>query len=100
MKVTNLLTIRKTRDLVDLAVVARLHLVRILNDFVNEVAEMKHELELLGRRSPLILENHSAVSVELAFIDALAADEGEVDRTLIVGCWRRGRAPNAASIAL
>src|SRR6185436_7556641 len=48
----------------------------------------------------LIFEDHAAVGVELAFIDTLAADEGEVDRAWIVRP-RRGDGPaDAAAVAL
>ncbi len=78
MEVADLLAAGNARDLVNLAVVSSLHLVRIFNDLVDEVAEVKHEIELVFGRGALILEDHPPVRVELAFIDTLAADEGEV----------------------
>ena len=78
MEVADLLALGNARDFVDLAVVTGLHLVRILHDFVNEVAEMQDEIELVCGRGALILEDHPPVRVELAFIDTLAADEDEV----------------------
>ena len=88
------------RDLVDRAVVASLHLVRILNDLVDEVAEVQHEIELVFGRGALILEDHPPIRVELAFIDTLAADEGEVHAPRIVGRWRCHRSADAAAISL
>jgi len=78
VEVTNLLAVGDARDLVNLAVVSRLHLVRIFSDLVDEVAEVQHEIELVFRRGALILEDHPPIRVELAFIDTLAADEGKV----------------------
>ncbi|HKW00660.1 MAG TPA: hypothetical protein VJN96_12595 [Vicinamibacterales bacterium] len=57
---------------------------------------MEHEAELISWRRALILEDHPAIAVELAFIDALAADEGEIDRSWIVR-ERRGDRPSDAA---
>src|SRR6185437_13870255 len=57
-----------------------------------------NEPELIGGRRALILENHPAIGVELAFIDALAADKGEIDRPWIVRQRRGDRPADAAPV--
>ena len=46
----------------------------------------------------LVLEDHPAIGVELAFVDVLAADEGEIDRPRIVGRGRGDRPADAAAV--
>src|SRR4029079_6981122 len=46
MEVASLAGIRDPPNVVDGAVVTRLHLIRIFDDLVNKVAEVKHEAEL------------------------------------------------------
>src|SRR6476620_4261360 len=87
-------------DVVDRAVVPRRHLVGISDDLINEITEVKNETELIGGRRALILEDHPPIAVELAFIDALAADEGEIDRPWIVRQRRGDRAADAAPVPL
>ena len=98
VEIADLLAVGNARDLVDRAVVAGLHLVRIFDDLVDEVAEVQHETELSLRRRALVLEDHPPIGVELAFIDVLAADEGEVHRPRIVGRRRGDRAADAAAV--
>ena len=69
MELADLAAIGDARDLVDRAVVAGLHFLGILDDLVDEVAEVEHETELVLRRRALVLEDHPAVGVELAFVD-------------------------------
>src|SRR6185503_13609605 len=100
MKVADLVAIGDARNFVDRAVVPSLHFIRILDDFIDEVAEMQDEIEPTPRRRALIFEDHAAIGVELAFIDTLAADESEIDRAWIVRP-RRGDGPaNPAAVAL
>src|SRR6185295_3638440 len=100
MEVGGFTAIRNSADVVDRAVVPRLHLVGVFDDLVNEITEVEHETELgiannawaaaqSGGRRALILKDHPAIAVQLAFIEALAADEGEIDRPWIVR-QRRG----------
>ena len=98
VEIADLVSVGDARDLVDGAVVAGLHLVRVLDHFVDEVAEVQDETELIVRRRALVLEDHPAIGVERAFIDGLAADEGEVDRSRIVGRRRGHRSPDAAAV--
>src|SRR4026209_2886763 len=85
---------------VDRAVVPRRHLVGIFDDLIDEITEVENETELIGGRRALILEDHPAIAIELAFIEALAADEGETDRPCI-GRQRRGDRPaDAAPVPL
>src|SRR4029434_4066506 len=87
-------------DVVDRAVVPRRHLVGIFDDFINEITEVENETELIGGRDALILQDHPAIAVEPAFIDALAADEGEIDRPWIVRQRRGDRPADAATVPL
>src|SRR4051812_38881211 len=85
--------IRNPGDFVDRAVVPRRQLVGIFDDLINEIAEVENETELIGGRRALILKDHPAIAVELAFVNTLAADKGEIDRPWIV-CQRRGDRPS------
>src|SRR5262245_47965344 len=97
-------------DIVDRTVVPRRHFVGILDDFINEITEVEHETELgianawaaaqAGGRHALILKDHPAIAIELAFIEALAADEGEIHRPWIVRQRRGDRPADAATIPL
>src|SRR4029079_922963 len=87
-------------DFVDRAVVPRRHFVRIFDDLVNEITEVENETELIGGRCALVLEDHPAIAVEPAFIDALAADEREIDRRWIVRGRRGDRPADAATVPL
>ena len=59
---------------------------------------MEHETEAIGGRRALVLEDHPAIAVERAFVDVLAADEGEIDRPRIVRQWRGDRPADAAAV--
>ena len=50
-KLPDLPAVGDARDLIDVAVVAGLHLFRIFDDLVDEVAEMEHEIELVVGRA-------------------------------------------------
>src|SRR5262249_18927196 len=71
VEVANLVSVGEACDLVDRAVVASLRLFRVLDHFVDEVAEVQDESELSVLRRALVLEDHPAIGVELAFIDGL-----------------------------
>ena len=62
--------VRDPRNLIDFPVEAGLAVLRILNDLVDEIAEMKDEVELVLGPRPFILEDHPAITVELALIGA------------------------------
>src|SRR3954471_3129263 len=87
-------------NLVDRAVVPRRRLVGILDDLINEITEVENETELIGGRRGLILKDHPAIAVELAFIHVLAADKGEMDRPWIVRQRRGDRPADAATVPL
>ena len=72
--------VRNPRNLVEFPVEAGLPFLWILHDLVDEIAKVQDEIELVLGPRPLVLEDHPAVAVELAFVDVLAADEGEIDR--------------------
>src|SRR5205085_10246338 len=100
MEFAGLAAIGNPADIVDRAVVPRRHLVGILDDLINEITEVENETELIGGRRAFILEDHPAIAVELAFIEALAADEGEIDRPRIVRQRRGDRPADAATVSL
>ena len=85
-------------DVVNRAVVTRFHFLGIFDDFVNEIAEVEDESELVLWRGALVLEDHPAIGVELAFIDVLAADEGEIDGARVAVERRGDRAADAAAV--
>src|SRR5882762_6074680 len=100
MEFAGLAAIGNPADVVDRAVVPRRQLVGILDHLINEITEVENETELIGGRRALILEDHPAIAVELAFIQALATDKGEIDRPWIVR-QRRGDGPaDAATVGL
>jgi len=76
-----------------------LHLVRIFDDLIDEVAEMEDEAEAAVGRCALVLPNHPEQGILSAFIDALARDEGEAHRALVAWIRRRDGSTNAASAA-
>src|SRR4249919_1737452 len=100
MEFAGLAAIGNPADFVDRAVVARRHLVGIFDDLINEITEVEDETELIGGRRALILEDHPAIAVELAFIHILAADKGESDRPRIVRQRRGDRSADAAPVSL
>src|SRR6185312_7341052 len=100
VEVADLVAIRDARDLVDRAVVACLHLVGIFDHLVDEIAEVQNETELLGGGSAFIFVDHSAIGVELAFIDILTAHEREAHRAGIVWQRRRDRAADTAAVSV
>src|SRR5205085_12236012 len=100
MEFAGLAAIGNPADIVDRAVVPRRHLVGIFDDLINEITEVENETELIGGRRALILEDHPAIAIELAFIEALATDEGEIDRAWIVRERRGDRPADAAPVPL
>ena len=72
-------------------------MIGIFDDFVNEIAEVEDESELVVGRGALVLEDHPAIGVELAFIDVLAADEGKIDGARVAVERRGDRAADAAA---
>src|SRR4051794_28597526 len=98
MKMADLAAVRESRDLINDAIVACLHFVRIFDDLINKVAKMQHEPKLVLRARAFVLKDHSPVRVELALVDVLTADEREIDRPRIAR-RRCGDGPaDAASI--
>src|SRR6266700_185523 len=108
MEFAGLAAIGNPADFVDRAVVPRRQLVGIFDDLINEITEVENETELIIAnpraaarwRRALILKDHPAIAVELAFIDALATDKGEMDRPWIVGQRRGDRPADAATVPL
>src|ERR1041385_1095021 len=100
MEFAGMAAIGNPAGFVDRAVVPRRQLVGIFDDLINEITEVQNETELIGGRRALILEDHPAIAIELAFIDALAADEGEIDRPWIVRERRGDRPADATAVPL
>src|ERR1700712_3227421 len=100
MEVAVLPALRKARHFVDDAVVPTRYLFGIFDDLVDEVAEVEDEAELVLGSGALVLEDHPAVAVELALVDVLAADEGELDRAVIAVERRGDRPADAAAVAV
>src|SRR3954452_20308177 len=100
MEIAGLPAIGNPADVVDRAVVSRRHFVGIFGDLINEVTEVENETELIAGRRALVLKEHPAIAVEFAFIEALAADEGEIDRPWIVRQRRGDRPADAATVPL
>ena len=100
VEVADLVAVRDARDLVDRAVVARLHLVGILDHLVDEVAQVQNEVELVGGGRAFVFVDHPAIAVELALVDVLTAHEGEVHRARIVRQRRSDRAADPAAVAV
>src|SRR5262245_35740289 len=72
---------------------------RIPDYFVDEVAEMEHEAELIVRRPLLVLPDHPAVSRRGALLRVLTAHESEARGSVILVGRRRDRAAHAAAEA-
>src|SRR5215471_1502426 len=98
MEVGGFAPIGNPANVVDGAVVPRRRLVGILDDLINEITEVENETELIGGRRALILKDHPPIGVELAFINALAADKGEIDRPWIVRRRRGDRPADTATV--
>src|SRR4029450_5765251 len=58
-------------DIVDRAVVSRRHLVGIFDDLIDEITEVENETELIGGRRALILGDHPARALWVAFLAPL-----------------------------
>src|SRR5436305_2330962 len=100
MEFAGVAAIGNPADVVDRAVVPRRLLVGILDDLIDEITEVENETELIGGRRALILEDHPAIAVELAFIHALAADKREIDGPWVVRQRRGDRPADAAAVPL
>ena len=100
VELAGLSPIGNARDLIDGPVEAGVSLFGILNDLVDEVAKVQHEAKLILRPRAFVFEDHPAISVELSFVDALAADEGEVHCARIVWQRRGDRAADPAAVSV
>src|SRR3954453_21717978 len=98
MEIAGLPAIGNPADVVDRAVVPRRHFVGIFGDLINEVTEVENETELITGRRAVVLKEHPAIAIELAFIEALAADKGKIARPWIVRQRRGDRPADAAAV--
>src|SRR5579864_741978 len=101
VKVADLFAVRITIDLAYFPVVHPLRAIfGIPGDFVDEVAEMQHETELICFCSALVFKNHSSIGVLSALGHVLATDERERYGPRIVTAWRGYRSADATAIAV
>src|SRR3954465_8430904 len=100
MEFAGLAAIGNPGDFVDGPVLPRRQLIGIFDDLINKITEGRHETELIGGRRALVLKDHPAIAVELAFIEALAADEGEIAGPGIFPRRRGYRPADAAAVPL
>src|SRR4029079_16786293 len=77
-----------------------LHLLGIFDNLVNEISEMKNEIELLRGRSTFVFVNHPAIRIESSFMDILTTDKGEVHRARVVHQRRCDRAADPAAVSV
>jgi hypothetical protein len=98
----NLLAVLIANQVAELAIVALTvrRILGIVDDLVDEVAEVQHEGELIGRRRALVFEDHAPIGIERAFAGVLAAHECESDRTVVAGSRCGARAADAAALAV
>src|SRR5690606_5602614 len=75
VEIAGLTCIGDLADIIDRAIEAFVSLFGVLNNLINEVAQVQYEANLILRPSAFILEDHPAVPVELSFVHALAAYE-------------------------
>jgi hypothetical protein len=90
VEIAGLSRVGNSANLVDGPVVACRSFFRILNDLVDEVAEVQHKPEMILRASAFVFEDHPAITIELSFVDALATNKGEVHGPSVL---RRGDSP-------
>ena len=100
MDARGLAAVRDPADVGDRAVVSRFYFIRIFNDLVYEVAKMQHEAELILGPGAFVLEDHSAIGVELPLVDVLTADESEVHGPRVVRERSGDGAADAAAVAV
>jgi hypothetical protein len=100
MEVLDPFAVRVSDDVAEAAVVHALRsILRIPHDFVDEVAEVQHEIEPIGGRGALVLENHPPECVLRALVDVLTADERKFHRAIGIVGRRRDRAADTAAIS-
>src|SRR5215475_15747499 len=101
MEVTNLFTVPETDKVAQPSCVHALRPVFWIPDhFVDEVAEMEHEAELIVRRPLFVLPNHPAVGCRGALLYVLTAHESEAHSPAILFVRRGDRAAHAAAEAI
>src|SRR5262245_41776811 len=100
MEVTNLFAAAETDDVAQPPGVHALRPVfRLPDHFIDEVAEMQHEAELIVRRPLLVLPDHPAVGRRGAMLHVRTADEGEAHGPATLGGRRSYRAAHSAAEA-
>ncbi len=101
MEVSNLFAMLIANDVSQAAVVHALWAVfRIPDDLVDEIAEVKHEAELLVCRRALVFVNHAPIGILRTLIRILATDKCEARWARVDFCRRRDGAADAAAIAM
>jgi hypothetical protein len=101
VEVVVLLAVGITHELADAAIVHALRpVLRIPDQFVDEIAQMQHEPEAILGRGLLVLEDHASIRILRTVVDVLARHEREAHRPPIVFGRRRQRAADAAAVAI
>ena len=100
MKIANLFAVFVVNDVAQTTVVDALRPVfRVPDNFIDEVAEVKHEPEAILFRSAFVLENHSPVRILSPLVRVLARDERKPHRSFVVIGWCRNGPADAAAVA-
>src|SRR5215813_3530497 len=96
VKIADLFSARVAHNVAQPPIVVPLRpVVWIPNDLIDEVAEMKDEVESFGLRGPFVLEDHAAVRVLRTLIDVLAAHKREARCVRVIAGRRSPRAAKA-----
>src|ERR1041385_3555237 len=97
MKVANLLAGRVTYNVAQLTGVILRAVFGVPDDFIDKVAEMKHEPKLIVDRFLRIFPKHSTISIAGAGRHHLTTNEREIHRPSIVVCGSGNRTTDPAA---
>ena len=75
-------------------------ILRVPDDFIDKVAQMKHEAEPVLFSSALVFEDHSPVGVLGSMVGILAGDKGKAHWPSIVICRGCTGSPHSSAIAI
>lgn len=100
MEIADPCAVLEANDFDNAPIEPRLDLFRVHDHLIDEVAEVEDEAELLGAGAAHILVDHPAPGVGVAFVDGLAAYEGEADGACVVVGRCGDGAADAAAIPL
>src|SRR5262249_28287019 len=100
VEIRDFFSLRITNEFPDLAVVVSGAVLRIPDQLVDEVAQVKDEAEAVLLGSALVFKDHSSVRVHRSEICVLTTDEREVYRTRIIIGRRGDGAAEATAVTL